>query len=295
MLSFSVPLLLASWVIAACTRSTVVVALPSPPVRPTMAVNATASSELVAPTLSGDLAVAWVERGQELRLRGEAGIASETLEELPHDARGLRNLRQAAMLGSSRWMQVESASGIQGWVPSWNLTEQIEASAFCSDARVPLLLDQLRRAFLEEDGALLERLVSERRGLILRHDPWNPEIRIREAQIPELFDSPLAIDWGQRYISETAIEGTFAELFLPKAQEILGDTSVQRSCLEIQQGITQLQINWPEEYANLPYYGLYRPTPMGGNPFYWQTLVVGVEYVNGEPRIAVLLLIQPPI
>lgn len=279
----------------ACTRSTVVVALPSPPARPSGPAALTPAIEQQVPAPSGQLAVAWIERGEILRLRGEAGIASEPQEDLAFDARDLRDLGQATLLGSSPWMQVESPSGIQGWVPAWYLIEQVEPSDFCRDPRIGELLHGLSDAILNQDGAQLEDLVSPRRGLILRHDPWNPEIIITTESVSDLFEDQTAHDWGERYISATQIRGTFRDIYLPKVEDVLSNPGTDRVCLEISQGVTQLQGEWPLEYANVPYYGLYRPAPMGGNPFDWRTLAVGFEYVGGQPYIAVLLLVQPPV
>lgn len=283
------------WALAACTRSMIAVALPSPPARPTAIPQPSPTHIQAVPSLSGNLAVVGVERGEVLRLRGEAGIASEPVEEIPFDARDLVPLGKTTLLGSSPWSQVQSPSGIQGWVPSWFLTEQVGLEEFCDDPRVRGVLGQLRTALLERDPLQLSRLVTSSRGLILRQDAWNREVRIEKGQLEELFQNPKRFNWGEHYISETEIVGEFSEVFLPKVLDVIEDSSMQTDCLDIRQGVTQHQVDWPDEYANLPYYGLYRPAPLGGNPFSWRSLVVGIEYLDGDPYVAVLLLVQPPI
>lgn len=280
--------------ISACTRSAVRVALPSPPARPTDEVESLEITKAEIPEITGELAIAWVERGDRLQLRGQAGIASEPQTALSYDQRGLRDLGQKTLLGSSLWIKVESPNGIEGWVPAWNTVEQIEAGAFCSDPRVAAALIKLRSGFQEQRGEALQELVSPERGLILRHDPWNPEHRIAYRDVPGLFRTPSRI-WGERYISGTPIEGRFGEVFAAPAVDILTSESTESVCLDLRQGITQHQVDWPDEYVNIPYVSLYRPAPIAGNPFSWKTLAVGFEYVGGVPHVAVLLLIQPPI
>ena len=43
---------------------------------------------------------------------------------------------------------------------------------------------------------------------------------------------------------------------------------------------------WPKEYANINFYSLHKPSAPGFED--WRTLLVGTEYVNGQPYVFAL-------
>jgi hypothetical protein len=241
-----------------------------------------------------DFTVVWIGDGQQLILREEAGLAaSEIAGVLPTQASIIRTGRKTT-LGSSEWVQIETPSGIKGWVPSWNLTEDVPPEGFCADPRVQLLIDDLRNAISSEGAEELEEILSPKRGLVIRHDPWNPEVQIGFGELPGIFHDPTDYLWGTRYASQTQIRGSFSQLLVPALTDVL-DSETRLNCNEIEVGSGAPSMLWPDDYRNLNLVSLHRPALENGNPFNWRTWVLAIEYVEGQPFIAVLVQIRPQV
>jgi hypothetical protein len=241
-----------------------------------------------------DLAVVWVAEDESLPLRASASIAAESVTELAYDQAFLQPTGLTTSLGSSTWQEVFTRSGEMGWVPSWNLTEQVEPELFCQDAAVNQLLANFRRSLEDQDDSLLQSLLSPKRGLIIRHDLSNPEVILPQNRMNGLFSDRRIYQWGTRFASQTLIQGSFREVVLPSLLEVLL-SDPQLACNEIEVGPNSPDANWPGDYQNLNYISLYRPAGEGGNSFDWRTWVVVVEYVEAQPYIALLVQIRPQV
>jgi hypothetical protein len=232
-------------------------------------------------------AVAWVAPDGEVNVRQPAGISGTVLARFPADEREVHLTGNALFLGSSLWVEVDSPAG-PGWTNSWYLTEWVPQDDFCADTRIIPLLQAWIGAIEAEDGQALAGLANARRGLILRHDWWNPEVVISPPEIPGLFESRQAMDWGQRDSMGSLVSGTFREVMLPSLQSVFG-TAATVTCNSLITGNTARPARWPAEYTNLNYYGFFVPDPSAPNGFNWRAWAVGVEYIQGQPQITLVV------
>jgi hypothetical protein len=282
-------------VLAGCTRSSVLLTTPPVP-EATFSPEPSATQGTPAPIdpLPGDYAVVWIGDGEVLPIRETAGISSPQVAQLSVDSGSILLTGESTMLGSSRWVEVSTLSGWQGWVPFANLTEQVPAEGFCRDSRPPAIISAFEASIQSGDEQALGALLSPRRGLIVRHDPWNPEVQIPLDQVPGIFADPSSYDWGTRFGSQTAIRGSFAEVIVPALMDTF-EAQTTRKCNQVVVGRTADPVAWPTPYANLNFYSVHRPASRGGNPFNWRSWLFGFEYVDGQPYIAVVMQIRPQV
>jgi hypothetical protein len=233
-------------------------------------------------------AVAWMSEEDTLKLRVPAGISGSIVDELEFDSHGVRVTGNTTSLGSSLWVEILGPDGEMGWVNSWNLTEDVPGEDFCADPRILTILEQATQAFVAEDANGLLSIVNPKRGLILRHDWWNPEVIIRSPDLANLYVSRKDQVWGTLSGGDFAIEGSFSEIFSPLLLDILSQTPTA-VCKEIPSGVTSMPVVWPGEYTNLHYYAFHRSNPEGGNRFDWRTMVFGFEYIQGEPYLTLII------
>lgn len=239
-------------------------------------------------------AVAWVPELEPLTVRQPAGITSMAVASLASDQRGLTVTGKTTQMGSSTWVEINLPEGGKGWVNDWNLTEDVLGSTFCADLRIPELANQFILAIKERDGGKLSELVSPKRGLIIRHDWWNPEINIGFSSVPSLFLDPSPLAWGVNRDSELAIEGTFQEVILPLLEDVFS-VAPEFHCSELGVGSTAQDAIWPTDYSNINYMSFHRAAPEPGSQLNWRTWALGIEYLDGEPFLALLILYRGEI
>lgn len=241
-----------------------------------------------------DFAVVWIPAEEALIVRESAGISSPEAGRLAYDQTGIELTGSSTALGSSQWVEIKTQFGVTGWVPRWNLTEQVAQEGFCRDEAVRDLIAELTAAIESEDSRALQGLLSPTRGLIIRVDLWNPEVRLRTDELPAIFVDPTEIEWGSRFASETPIRGTFADTVAPSLVDVfLSDHEI--ACNEVMMGRSPEPAQWPPEYENLNFISYHRPAPTDGNTYNWRTWVVAIEYVEGRPMIALLMQIRPQV
>ncbi len=234
-----------------------------------------------------EFAVVWVPEDETLAMRVPAGISGTVIAEYEYDDRGVRLTGNALFLGNSLWVEVAGPPG-NGWVNSWNLTESVSSEAFCGDERVVPILQAFMQAVEVQDGQALQSLASPKRGLILRHDWWNPEVVVLPGRVAALFSDDTAYDWGSGDALGTPVRGSFAEVILPELTGMVrGEPTV--TCNSLVTGRTARPGRWPGEYANLNYYAFFVPDPATAAGFNWRTWAIGFEYVEGLPYIAVIV------
>jgi hypothetical protein len=233
-------------------------------------------------------AVAWVPENESLTVRQPAGITSMGVANLASDQRGLTTTGQMTQMGSSTWVEINLPEGGKGWVNDWNLTEDVVGSSFCADARIPELANQFILALQERDGGKLSDLVSPKRGLIIRHDWWNPEVRFSYSSVPSIFLDPSRLAWGVNRDSELSIDGTFREVILPQLEDVFS-VAPEINCSELGIGSTAQDAMWPSEYSNMNYISFHRAAPEPGSQLNWRTWALGIEYLDGQPYLALLV------
>jgi len=275
--------------VAACRSSLVEFGIQPAAETQTPNVAVAASREAQSPTAETPsefrYAVVWVEQG--LAVRQPAGITSSEVASLPADQRGIGVTGQSTLLGSSTWLEIFLPEGGTGWVNGYNLTEDVTPDAFCQDPRPVDLANRFILALQSENGAQLAQLASPKRGLIIRHDWWNPEVITELGSLPHLFQDGTEQDWGINRDSELSITGSFGEVILPQLRDVFV-VAPSFSCNRIATGNTAEDVAWPAEYTNLNFISFHRaaPSPSSLN---WRTWALGIEYVNGSPYLAVLV------
>jgi hypothetical protein len=282
--------LLLGLIVAACTRSSV--PIPTSPVSPT---EPPIEQELpvithVPEAISDEAtyALVWIKPGDVLRIRQPAGISGSVVDTLAHDLRGVHLTGEATRLGSSTWVEILRPLGGTGWINTWNITEYVTEEQFCADAQVAALIENFVLAMEARDGDRLASLVSPKRGLVIRHDWWNPEVTFNQASIHTIFDSIDLYHWGFERDSELAIEGTFNQIIPEQLLKIFNPTA-EIVCNSLKTGTTGREVEWPEEYSNLRFYAFHQPAFEPGNQLNWKTWVVAVEYVEGVPYLTLLV------
>ncbi len=279
--------------LSACRQS--VVPLPtstSPPVEELVPPPTNTPAKGLEPTVVNlahmPYSVAWVPELEPLVVRQPAGITSMAVTNLAFDQRGLTVTGNTTQMGSSTWVEINLPEGGKGWVKDWNLTEDVLGSSFCADPRIPELANQFILAIKARDGGKLSDLASPKRGLIIRHDWWNPEVNVGFSSVPSLFLDPSPLAWGVNRDSELAIEGTFREVILPQLEDVFS-VAPEFHCGELGLGSTAQDAIWPSDYSNMNYISFHRAAPDPGSQLNWRTWALGIEYIGGEPYLALLI------
>lgn len=244
--------------------------------------------------LNKDALYAVIQLGEMdlLNVRVEPGLSSHVQFTLPPQQRDLKPTGREQLVDDVTWVEVELTEGDSGWVSAEFLTEQVESSVFCQDPQVDALIARLITSVNERDGEALAQMVSPVHGLSLYHNVWNPPITFNQPEgLQRLYTSTDEYDWGIQEGSGLPLKGTFKDLVYPKLQDVLAYSHTAHcNVLEpnVSVGGTSGLVLWPAEFTNLNFVALYRAAP-ASQELNWRTWVVGIEYVNGIPYLAVLL------
>ena len=227
-----------------------------------------------------------------LNVRAEPGLFSHVLFTLPPQQRDLKPTGQEQVTDEGSWLEVEMSDGTTGWVSAQFLTEQVEPSIFCQDPQVNALIERLIASVKERDGEALAAMISPMHGLMFYHNVWNPPVSFTQlADLQKIYFNTTEYVWGIQEGSGLELKGSFKELVYPKLLDVLAQSHTIH-CNVLEQGIsaggTSGIVAWPVEYHNLNFVALYRAAP-ASQELNWRTWVVGIEYVNGVPFIAVLM------
>lgn len=231
--------------------------------------------------------VAFVADNDMLNVRRQPGWDAAVVGKLAPDASGIQVIGEGQTLqGSSPWLPVETSVG-EGWINSRFLTESVSRETFCGDPEVTALLERFRRAVAEEDGKALLELVHPDRGLRVRLNWWNEEVRFDGPDMQTIFNAQKKYDWGMNEGSGESIRGSFSEIVMPFLERDLLGASEQR-CDEGLFGPTAGLTNLPEGYAPVRFYSLHRPAP-AEQELDWGTWVIGVERWEGRYYVSYLV------
>jgi len=280
----------AAVLLSACTRALVPLGTTPVPLAPTSSAEVT-RAEWIIPGGGIMFSAFGIPQDAHLIVRQPAGISGTVVAELPADMRLIDLTGQTTTLGSSTWVEIAVPSGSTGWVNMWNLTEDVEPEAFCKDPRVPALIDTFLAAVHDRSGEALARTISPRRGLLLRHDWWNPEIVIPLLEVGDLMQRIDEAEWGIQRGSGAPIVGSFRDRWLPELDALIAATP-QQACDELLSADTNITAEWPDEYARMNYLSYHISAPDPGTKFNWRSWAVGIEYVDGVPFIAILIRYQ---
>jgi hypothetical protein len=231
--------------------------------------------------------VAFVLSDDVLNVRSRAGVENPKVAGLAPNTRGVVIMGAGQQVGPSFWVPIQ-VDDVAGWVNSRFLTTQVESEVFCQDPQIQAIVQNLTTAVQNRDGQALARLVHPQRGLRLRHDWWNNEVKLVGGEVSRVFNDPTVRDWGQADGSGQPITGSFSDVMLPLLDEdLVGAT--QAACGEILGGGTAGVLRLPTEYEAVNFHTLYRPAP-GEDAFGdWGSWVIGIEYWDGHPYLSFLV------
>lgn len=265
--------------------------VPSATLAPTLNPAVTATSLPPVTGMNNPYAVVLVLPGDVLNIRTGAGVGNNIVGTLQPTASGVNRTGPAASAGGDRWVEIQNPGGGTGWVNANFLTEHVSSSAFCADARVTALLNDLRSALLNSNGDLLRSLVSPVHGLDLRLWRYGTVANYSPEEAQWAFQSEYEVSWGAAPGSGEETKGTFTAQPLPRLQEVFGG-NYSMHCNDTLDLATFALQPWPPEYANINFYTIYKPGTEQYGGLDWRAWTVGVEYVQGKPTLFALIHFQ---
>ncbi|MEX0788294.1 MAG: hypothetical protein WD906_04925 [Anaerolineales bacterium] len=272
------------WVGAACTRASVQAPFGNPAPAPAVAGEI---PDINPDDRTTSYAVVWAASEAGLAVHQPAGISSPIVEHLRYDARDISLTGGASRLGTSLWVEIHRPSGGAGWVPSWNLTEDVSVERFCADPRAEATRGHVVTALVDQDGPGLSSLVSPKRGLFVRVGSWNSETVIGPSSVSGIFGAAPSV-WGHHRGDAVPLTGTFQNVVLTDFEDVRAE-AVQEACGTIPTGESGPSADWPPEYAGLNLYTFYLPSSSIETRFGWKSWVVAFEYLRGQPYVAGIL------
>jgi hypothetical protein len=244
-------------------------------------------SVLIAPTgfappttLIGPYAVIRVAENDVLNIRSNAGTSQPVVGSFAWNAVNVMRTGPTTSADGAVWVEVQNPSGGTGWVNSSYLTEYVTHDTFCADSRIPPLIEQARQSMNQSNGNLLSPLVSPVHGVNMHLWAYGPAVNYTQASAVNIYTDPTVYNWGggPSGIPDT---GTFNAVVKPKYLEVLNAPNRETYCDNLTK-VYPLSRPWP--YPNIRYYNLYKPgTP--GVDLDFRTLLVGIEYINGQPYV----------
>ncbi|MGB8981625.1 MAG: NBR1-Ig-like domain-containing protein [Anaerolineales bacterium] len=259
------------------------VPVPTPPLpcdTPTPTLTPTPSAA------TGPYAVVRVPPGYMLNIHSAAGNSQPIVGSLQPEAVNVMRTGAAASAEDATWWEVQNPSGGTGWVLAYHLTEYVSHDAFCADARLPVLIEQLKGSLNQSNGDMFAGLVSPSHGTNVHLWAYQPPVTFTAATARNVFTSTESYNWGSGPRGEPDM-GTFKDVIQPKLLEVVNAPNMETYCDNLTK-VYPLAAPWP--YPNIRYYNLYKPaTP--GNDFDFRTWLVGFEYVNGQPYLHALVSI----
>jgi hypothetical protein len=243
-------------------------------------------SVLIAPygfsiptNLIGPYAVINVAVNDVLNIRSGAGVSNPILGYFASDAKDVMRTGPSASADGGVWVEVRRYDGLTGWVNSYYLTEYITHEAFCADTRIPPLIEQAKQSMVQANGNLLGPIVSPVHGVNMHLWAYGPGINFTQAAAADIYASTTVHNWGggPSGIPDT---GTFNDVVKPKYLEVFNAAGRETYCDDLTK-VFPLSRPWP--YPNIRFYNLYKPA--SDQFFDFRTLLVGIEYINGQPYV----------
>lgn len=185
------------------------------------------------------------------------------------------------------FITTETASPIPTAVPVVTATATVQppvVANVCSDAQVTTLLDSLKRAMLNQDGALLSSLVSPN-NMEVRWVRYGNIVTYTSEQAHYLYETTFEANWGDEPGSGAPKQGAFHDVIVPDMIKVFNQPYTLH-CNEIRHGGASYDISWPYKKD---FYSIYDAGTQANGNLDWDTWAVGIEYVNGKPFIYALI------
>ena len=159
------------------------------------------------------------------------------------------------------------------------LTEYVSTSAFCADARIPQLIEQLKQSMLQSNGNQFALLVGSKHGVAINFWRDVPPVNYTTATARGIFTDPPVVQLGTGPAAGPGLSGTFAQIVQPDMVDVF-NSSYQLGCDN--PSYASMFVNpWPN--TNIHYYSILKPP--SSNVFDWKVWLVGFEYVGGQPYL----------
>ena len=154
--------------------------------------------------------------------------------------------------------------------------------AFCSDPRVPALIEQLKASVNQSNGDLFASLVSPVHGVNLHLWAYHSPVNFSPTTARNVFTSTEVYDWGSGPVGGTEYgRGTFLQIIQPKLLEVLNASNMETYCDNLT-NVFPLSNPWP--YPDVRYYNLFKPATPGVD-FDFRTWLIGFEYIDNQPYL----------
>jgi hypothetical protein len=248
----------------------------------------TPSSIGVLPTAAtGAYAVILVAADDVLNIRTGPGANYPIAGSFPPTATNIIRTGASTTVSGVPWVQVQNPSGGTGWVNATFLTEFESSATFCGDSRVNSLLTGFGNALKTSNGEQLAALVSPLHGLAVHLWRSSAPITFDREHARWVFDSTYIHNWGSAPASGMDSIGSFHERVLPNLLDVF-NASVILTCNSLGSATQFDSQPWPYKYSNVNFYTVYKPgTP--GVDLDFRYLLVGVEYVQGQPSLMAVI------
>jgi hypothetical protein len=244
----------------------------------------------VTGSTSGSYAVILVASADVLNIRAAAGPGNPLVGSFAPTATNVMRTGPSTYVGSNLWVEVQNPSGGTGWVNAHYLTEYVAPDPFCADGKVNTLITKLGAALTSSNGELFAPLVSPAHGLDLRLWRYETVVNYDQEHARWVFESSYVVNWGPAPGSGMDTIGPFHEAVLPLLQEVF-NASYTLGCDDPGAAAAFSLTPWPNEYANIHYYSVFKPgTP--GIDLDWHIWLVGVEYVKDQPYLYAMIHCQ---
>jgi hypothetical protein len=165
------------------------------------------------------------------------------------------------------------------------LTPPPVAVDICADPQVTTLINSLKTAMLNADGALLSSLVSPSRGLDAANFRDGNVINYTPEQAKFLFETTFEVNWGAAPGSGADKIGSFHDVIVPELVKAFNQPYTLH-CNELKHGGATYEVSWPYQGD---FYSIYFPGTETNGSMDWHTWAVGIEYVNSKPYIYALI------
>lgn len=251
-------------------------------------------SQPTQPTPSGSTAVYGVflvPESDVLNIRSGPGVSNAIVGTLEPTTDGLTRTGKTTLVGDDLWVEIQNPGGGSGWVNSKFLTEEVAASAFCSDARITTLIQNLASAVTAGNDDILASLIHARHGLDARLWRYGTVANYTPEEASWVFESEYEVNWGPAPGSGENTVGTFGQALLPRLQEVF-NAGYTMHCNDTLDLATFSLQPWPVEYENINFYTIYAPGTEQYGGLDWRAWTVGVEYVEGKPYLFALIHYQ---
>jgi hypothetical protein len=181
----------------------------------------------------------------------------------------------------SEWVEVQNPGGGTGWVNSFYLTEYVSHDAFCANAQIPILIEQLKGSLNQSNGDMFAGLVSSIHGVDVNLWLYAPAVNFNTTSATTIFTSAAAYDWGAGPSGNPDV-GSFKDIIQPKMLDTLNSANMQTYCDNLTNVSSSILDPWRE--PNIRYYNLYKPgTP--GTELDFRMWLIGFEFVNNQPHL----------